>query len=110
MKFTFGKKRALIQALEWAGKGGGGVTDPGGVQGTFRCFVEGQGLAGTIGDRWMAGLDDLGDLSKLWSFCDSLILFYTTSCVHSLECNTLQPLFSGELQHYYFPSFHLHVE
>ena len=25
------------QALEWAAQGGGGVTDPGGVQGTFGC-------------------------------------------------------------------------
>ena len=74
MKFTFGKKRALIQALEWAGKGGGGVTDPGGVQGTFRCFVEGHGLAGTIGDRWMAGLDDLEGLFQLWWFYNSMIL------------------------------------
>ena len=96
--------------LEQAVEGGSGVTVPRGVQEIFTCCTEGHGLMENIGGRWTAGLDDLGDLSKLWSFCDSLILFYTTSCVHSLECNTLQPLFSGELQHYYFPSFHLHVE
>ena len=44
---------------EWAAQGGGGVTDPGGVQGTFGCCVEGYGLARTIGDRWMVGLDGL---------------------------------------------------
>ena len=29
---------------------GGGVTDPGGVRGTFRCCAEGRGLVRTIGD------------------------------------------------------------
>ena len=38
------------QALEWAAQGGGGVTDPGGVQGTFGRRVEGHGLVRTIGD------------------------------------------------------------
>ena len=37
---------------------GGGVTDPGGVQGAFGCCVEGHGLAGTIGEGRMVGLDD----------------------------------------------------
>ena len=37
------------QALEWAALGGGGVTDPGGVQGTLGR-VEGHGLVRTIGD------------------------------------------------------------
>jgi len=39
------------------------------VQGTgqwaqeiLRCCTEGCGLVGSIGDRWMIGLDDLGDL------------------------------------------------
>ena len=46
----------------WSGSGmncqrGGGVTDPGGVQGTFGCCVEGHGLAGTIGEGRMFGLD-----------------------------------------------------
>ena len=45
--------------LEWAAQGGGGVTNPGGVQGMFRCCVEGRGLVGNIGDRWKVGLDDL---------------------------------------------------
>ena len=31
----------------------GGVTNPGGVQGTFGCCVEGYGLVRTIGDGWM---------------------------------------------------------
>ena len=34
----------------WAVQGGGGVTDPGGVQGTFGRCVEGHGLVRTIGD------------------------------------------------------------
>ena len=46
------------QALEWAAQGGGGVTDPGGVQGTFGRCVEERGLARTIGDGWMVGLSD----------------------------------------------------
>ena len=37
--------------LEWAAQGGGGVTDPGGVQGKFRCCVEGHGVVRTVGDR-----------------------------------------------------------
>ena len=41
---------------EWSGtgmaaQGGGGVTNPGGVQGTFRRCTEGHGLMRTIGDR-----------------------------------------------------------
>ena len=46
------------QALEWAAQRGGWVTDPGGVQRTFRCCVVGHGLARTIGDGWMTRLDD----------------------------------------------------
>ena len=45
--------------------GGGGVTDPGGPQATFRC-TEGHGLVGDIGDRWMVGLDDLRGLFQPW--------------------------------------------
>ena len=48
--------------MEWAAQRGGGVTDPGGVQGAFGCCVEGHGLAGTIADGQMVGLDDLVDL------------------------------------------------
>jgi len=48
----------MIQALEWVAQGGGGVTDPGGVQGTFGRCVEGHGLVGTIGEGRMVGLDD----------------------------------------------------
>jgi len=44
--------------LQWASQGGGGVTDPGGVQGMFACCVEGRGLVRTIGGRWTVGLDD----------------------------------------------------
>ena len=46
------------QALEWAAQRGGGVTNPGGVQGTFGRCVEGHGLMRTIGDGWMVGLDN----------------------------------------------------
>jgi len=45
--------------LEWATQGGGGVTSPGGVQGTLSCCTEGQGSVRTIGDKWMIALDDL---------------------------------------------------
>ena len=38
-----------ILKLEWAALGGGGLTDSGGVQGTFGCCVEGHGLVRTIG-------------------------------------------------------------
>jgi len=62
------------QALEWAAQGGGGVTDPRGVQGTFRHCAEGRGLVRTIGDKWMVGLDDLVDLFQPWWFYDSMIL------------------------------------
>ena len=47
-------------------QGGGGDSDPGGVQGIFRCCVEGHGLVRTIGDGWMVGLGDLVGLSQLW--------------------------------------------
>ena len=44
--------------MEWAARGGGGVTDPGGVQGMLGHCVEGNGLVRTIGDGWMVGLGD----------------------------------------------------
>ena len=50
----------------WAAQADGGVTVPGGVQEMFRCCSEGDGLVGNIGDRWMAGLDDLRDLFQPW--------------------------------------------
>jgi len=50
--------------LECAAQGGDGVTDPGGVQEPrCRCGAEGQG---SVGDRWMVGLDSLGGLFQLW--------------------------------------------
>ena len=52
--------------LEWAAQGGGGVTDPGGVQEACRCCTEGHGLVRTIGDGRMVGLDDLGGLFQPW--------------------------------------------
>jgi len=45
--------------LEWAAQRGGGVTNPEGVQGTFRCCVEGPSLVRTIGECWTVGLGDL---------------------------------------------------
>ena len=56
-------RKDAIQSLKttlilWAAQRGGGVTDPGGVQGTFGCCVEGHGLVRTIGDGWMVGLGD----------------------------------------------------
>ena len=62
------------QALEWAAQRGGGVTDPGGVQGTFGCYVEGHGLVRAIGDGWMVGLGDLVGLFQPWCFYDSMIV------------------------------------
>ena len=55
-----------IQALEWAAQGGGGVTDPAGVQGTFGRCVEGRGLVRTIGDGWMVGLGGPVGLFQPW--------------------------------------------
>ena len=54
------------QALAQAAQGGGGVTDPGGVQETFRCCIERHGLVGNIGDRWTVELDDLFGLFQPW--------------------------------------------
>ena len=34
------------EVLKWAAQGGGGVTDPGGVQETLRCDTEGHVLLG----------------------------------------------------------------
>jgi len=59
--------------MEWTAQGGGGITDPGDVQGMLRCCVEGHGLVRTIGDRWTVGLDDLGGLLQPWCPYDSMI-------------------------------------
>ena len=58
--WTLGNTTSLkgCQALEWAAQRGGGVTEPGGVQRAFGCCVEGHGLARTIGEGRMVGLDD----------------------------------------------------
>ena len=48
----------MSQALEWAAQKGGGVTEPGVVRRAFGCYVEGHGLARTIGEGRMVGLDD----------------------------------------------------
>jgi len=42
----------------WAAQRGGGVTESGGVQRAFGCCGKGRGLAGTIGEGRMVGLDD----------------------------------------------------
>ena len=42
--------------------GSGGSTDPGDVQGMFRCYIEGCVSVRNIGDRWMVGLEDLAGL------------------------------------------------
>jgi len=54
------------QTLEWAAQGGGGVTDPGGVQGAFVHCVEGHGLMRTIDYGWMVGLGDPVGLFQPW--------------------------------------------
>jgi len=60
------------QVLEWAAQGGGGVTNPGGVQGTFGHSVEGHGLSRTVGDGWRIGLGDPVGLFQPWWFYDSM--------------------------------------
>ena len=45
---------------------GGEVAVPRGVQETFGCCTEGHSLVRSIGNRWMAGLDDLGGLFQSW--------------------------------------------
>jgi len=52
--------------LKWAAQGAGGIAVPGGVQETFRCCTERHSLVGNIGDKWMVGLDDLGELFQPW--------------------------------------------
>jgi len=47
-----------IRALEQAAHSGGGAIDSGGVQRALGCCVEGHGLARTIGEGLMVGLDD----------------------------------------------------
>ena len=47
-------------------QGGGGATDPGGVQGMFERCVEGRGLVRTIGDGRMVGLGDPVGLFQPW--------------------------------------------
>jgi len=49
-----------------AAQGGGGVTDPGGVQGMFGRCVEGHGLVRTIGDRCIVVLGDPVGLFQPW--------------------------------------------
>ena len=58
--WTLGNTTSLKggQALEWAAQRGGGVTNPGGVQGMLGRCVEGHGLMRTIGGGWMVGLGD----------------------------------------------------
>jgi len=62
----------VVQALEWAAQGGGGVIDPGGVQETFGCCTEGHGLVGSIGGRWRVGLGGLGGVFQPWRFHGSV--------------------------------------
>lgn len=63
------------QVLEWAARGGVGVTHPGGIQGMFRHCAEGHALVRIIGDRWAVGLDDLAGLFQPRWFYESMILW-----------------------------------
>ena len=54
------------EAVAQAAQGGGGATNPGGVQGTFGRCVEGHDLVRTVGDGWMVGLDDPVGLFQPW--------------------------------------------
>ena len=72
--WTLGKTSSL---KEWsdarmAAQRGGGVTNSGDSQETFRRCTEGHGLVGNIGDRWMVGLDSLEGLFQPWWFYDSM--------------------------------------
>jgi len=53
-------------ALEWAAQGGGGVTDPGGVQGMLGHCVERRVLVRSTGDGWMVGLGDPVGIFQPW--------------------------------------------
>jgi len=55
--WTLGNTTSLKgwSGTEWAAQRGGGVTEPGGVQSAFGCFVEGHGLARTIGKGRSSG-------------------------------------------------------
>ena len=82
--FSNGKETKTIlwksgQALEWAAQGGGGVTDPGGVQWMFGRCIEGHGLVRAVGDGWMVELGDPVGLFQPWWFGDSMILWMTFS-------------------------------
>jgi len=56
-----------MEEMHWNGlPRGGGVTDPGGVQGTFGRCVEGHGLVRTTGDGCMVGLGDPVGLFQPW--------------------------------------------
>ena len=44
--------RKSCDALEQSVRGGGGVTVPGAVQGTWKCGTEGHGLVGMVGMGW----------------------------------------------------------
>lgn len=50
------------EGLEQAAQGSGRVTIPGGIQEMCRCGTKEHGLVGSVGGRWMFGLDDLTDL------------------------------------------------
>ena len=58
--------RILTDSGADTSQGGGGVTDPGGVQGTFGCCVEGHAIVRSIGDGWVVGLGDPVGLFQPW--------------------------------------------
>jgi len=47
-KYYFSER--VVRHWKWAAQRGGGVTKPGGVQRTFGCCAEGDGLVRTIGE------------------------------------------------------------
>ena len=65
------------QVLEWAAQGGGGVTNPGGVQGMCRCGTKERGLVGNIGGRWF----DQIVLEVFFKLSDSMNTLLSTKSV-----------------------------
>jgi len=92
-RFCLDVRKYFSEREERAAQRGGGVTDPGVVQETFRCCTEGHGWEENIDDRWMTGLNDLEDLFQSWWFYDYLL--YYLLILFTVEVLYLTKLFSN---------------